>query len=145
MDQKYLGNVLKTALIFAVIGAALVYLVPAMATWLGLEAATAGFQALFFGCFGAMSALITPIVDKLFAKPSATPPMTPVHSHGITKEIPAHSHAISSPTPDVYLNSEPPLAMVENAAPTKSFVDSELARRNNMATPFPKIINTQKR
>ena len=130
MDQKYLGNIVKTALIFAVIGAALFLLAPQIGMLLGIEsiAGSAAGQALFFGLFGTGSALLTPLVDKLFSKPSLPAAETPAPA--ITKEAPARSHAISSPTPDVYLNSEPPLAAVENAAPSKSFVDTELARRS---------------
>lgn len=83
--KKYLWDIAKTALIFAAIGACLAFVMPHVAVGLGLAKTTAlaieglkwaalpQWQGAFFGLFGALSAGITPIVEKFIAGKNITP------------------------------------------------------------------------
>ncbi len=75
--KQYLGNIVKTALIFAVIGGALAFGAPYIAVAVGKASVVTAtplfeilFQGAFFGLFGAMSSGLTPIVDSIFKKPA---------------------------------------------------------------------------
>lgn len=68
---KFLLKLAKNTLLMGAVGAALAVAAPYLAAAVGFEGslgllANPGFQALFFGSFGAGSAACGPVMDKLF-------------------------------------------------------------------------------
>lgn len=64
------ATIVKTALVFAVIGMTLAFAGPYIAGAIGMSSFVAAnpiFQAAFFGIFGAMSAALMPLADAIFS------------------------------------------------------------------------------
>lgn len=115
-------NIVKTAIVFAIIGATLAFTMPYLTAALGLaataQAATGtaiATQALFFVGFGALSTALTPIFDGIFGlnKPSETP------SHNIQAPTAQAAHQQAhAPTVTILVQD----ASIGASAPSPAFV-----------------------
>ena len=121
-------NVLKMAVMFAVIGAVMAVAMPAVTTGLGFTATAVTTQAvvsqsLLFAGFGAFSAALTPVFDELFGIGKQAQPSSKVQ---IATAQAGHQH---SHQPTLQPSQQTTLD-IPTTALSSGFADKEMVRRN---------------